>query len=117
MEEKGKKKGKKKEVKKKKSQAPSKQSIDWTGEHQKCLEDLINVLTSSKVMAYPDFEQPFVLHVDASQDGLGGILYQKREDGSDRLWVSHSVSGRTKLSLTFRETGISIPEVGDYRPV
>ena len=81
MDEKGKKKGRKKGVKKKKSQAPSKQSINWTGEHQKCLEDLINVLTSSQVMAYPDFEQPFVLHVDASQDGLGGILYQKREDG------------------------------------
>lgn len=81
MDEKGKKKGKKKGVKKKKSQAPSKQSINWTGEHQKCLEDLINVLTSSQVMAYPDFEEPFVLHVDASQDGLGGILYQKREDG------------------------------------
>ena len=38
------------------------------------------MLTSSQVMAYPDFEKPFVLHTDASQDGLGAILYQKRED-------------------------------------
>ena len=70
-------------------------------------------------MAYPDFEQPFVLHVDASQDGLGGILYQKREDGKMTVigYGSRTVSGRTKLSLTFRETGISSPEVGDYRPV
>ena len=79
--EKGKKRCKQKGVKKKKGQAPSKQSINWTVEHQNCLDDLVDVLTSSQVMAYPDFEQPFVLHVDASQDGLGGILYQKREDG------------------------------------
>ena len=32
-------------------------------------------------MAYPDFEKPFILHVDASQDGLGGILYQEQADG------------------------------------
>ena len=50
-------------------------------EHQNCLEDLVDVLTSCQVMAYPDFKQPFVLHVDTSQYGLGGILYQKREDG------------------------------------
>ena len=63
--EKGKKKGKKRGVKKK-GQAPSKQSITWNIEHQTCLEDLIETLTGSKVMAYPDFEQPFVLQVDAS---------------------------------------------------
>lgn len=79
--EKGKKKCRKKGVKNKKGQAPSKQSINWAIEHQTCLEDLVNVLTSSQVMAYPDFEKPFVLHTDASQDGLGAILYQMREDG------------------------------------
>ena len=32
-------------------------------------------------MAFPNFEQPFVLHTDASQDGLGAILYQAQDDG------------------------------------
>lgn len=32
-------------------------------------------------MAYPNFEKPFILHVDASQDGLGAILYQEQENG------------------------------------
>ena len=30
-------------------------------------------------MAYPDYTQPFVLHTDASAQGLGAALYQKQE--------------------------------------
>ena len=29
-------------------------------------------------MAYPDFEQPFVLHTDSSSEGLGTVLYQEK---------------------------------------
>ena len=32
-------------------------------------------------MSYPDFSRPFVLHMDASQEGLGTVLYQKKEQG------------------------------------
>lgn len=42
---------------------------------------MIDTLVSSSVMAYPNFEKPFILHVDASQDGLGAILYQEQENG------------------------------------
>ena len=76
-------KGKRKKQKggKNTGQALSSQPITWTEDHRQCLNDLIDTLVSSSIMAYPDFEKPFILHVDASQDGLGGILYQEQADG------------------------------------
>ena len=57
-------------------QVRSAKAIQWTSEHQEVAEKLIDVVTSFKVMAYPDFEKTFVLHTDASYDGLGAVLYQ-----------------------------------------
>lgn len=44
------------------------------------IDRLIDCLTSAPVMVYPDFEKPFVLHTDASKDGLGAVLYQYQND-------------------------------------
>lgn len=59
--------------------------ITWTAEHQGILEDLVDVLLNPPVMAYPDFNKPYTLHIDASQMGLGAILYQKQDN--DKLAV------------------------------
>ena len=29
-------------------------------------------------MAYPDYQRPYIVHTDASKDGLGAVLYQKQ---------------------------------------
>lgn len=54
----------------------AKHPVEWTDIHQSALETLITSITSVPVMAYPDFQKPFVLHTDASKDGLGAVLYQ-----------------------------------------
>ena len=59
-------------------QAPSNQEIKWTEEHQAVLEKLLNKLVSPPILGFPDFDQPFLLHIDASQAGLGSVLYQKQ---------------------------------------
>lgn len=58
--------------------------VTWTEEHQKRLDMLVDRLTSPPVMAFPDFTKPFVLHTDASQEGLGAVLYQE-QDGELRV--------------------------------
>ena len=58
------------------SQLPPRHPVVWTSSHQSALDKLIDCMTSAPVMAYPNFEKPFVLHTDASKDGLGAVLYQ-----------------------------------------
>ena len=65
-------------------QLPSNHPINWTEEHQVALEHLTKHLTSPPVMAYSNFEELFLLHTDASETGLGAVLYQQQ---NGVLWV------------------------------
>ena len=80
-------------------QLPSAAEIRWGSNHQRSLEALVNCLTSPPILAYPDFSRDFVLHTDASQDGLGAVLYQEDEEGKLR------VVGYGSLTLTPAEKG------------
>ena len=59
---------------------PSKTPIDWQSHHQQALNKLIDCLSSPPLLAYPDFNLPFVLHTDASASGLGAVLYQEQNE-------------------------------------
>ncbi len=52
--------------------------IEWTQNHQATLNNLIDHLAKPSILGFPDFTQAFVLHCDASQEGLGAVLYQRR---------------------------------------
>lgn len=67
------------QLKRKQSGAPSNQPIVWTEKHQHLLEKLLDHLVGPPILAFPDFNKPFVLHTDASNLGLGAVLYQEQE--------------------------------------
>lgn len=52
---------------------------EWGENQRKAFENIKHALTSPPCLAYPDFEQPFILHCDGSGVGLGCALYQKDE--------------------------------------
>lgn len=62
----------------KRPQLSSQEPVNWNAEHQGALEQLITFLTNPPVLAYPDFNRPFTLHTDASEQGLGAVLYQRQ---------------------------------------
>ena len=53
-------------------------------EQQEAFETLQRLCTESPILAYADFKAPFILHIDASGDGLGAVLYQVQE-GKQRV--------------------------------
>ena len=56
------------------------QPVVWTDKHSLALNKLVDCLITPPTLAYPDFNLPFELHVDASNAGLGAVLYQKQEE-------------------------------------
>ena len=63
----------------KKNVRSSRNPVQWTSEHQKALESLIDQITSPPILAYPEYDAPFIVHTDASQEGLGAVLYQEQQ--------------------------------------
>ena len=56
----------------------------WTDVHQKEFEQLKSALTSTPVLAHPDFTRPFVIEVDASDYAVGAMLAQPYTDEQNR---------------------------------
>ncbi|KAE8276918.1 Retrovirus-related Pol polyprotein from transposon opus Protease [Larimichthys crocea] len=53
----------------------------WDDKCEAAFEELKRRLTQAPVLAFADPQLPYVLHVDASQEGLGGVLYQDQGKG------------------------------------
>ena len=51
----------------------------WGQEHHDAFATLKQRLCTAPVLAFPDFKEPFEVHVDASSVALGAVLYQKRQ--------------------------------------
>ena len=56
----------------------------WGPEQQTSFETIVRHLSSPPVLAYADYSKPFTLHVDASSNGLGAVLYQT-QNGKKRV--------------------------------
>ena len=59
--------------------------FEWTQSHQESFDRLKLALTSAPVLAYPNYEKPFLLETDASLKGLGAVLLQEDNDGNMRV--------------------------------
>ena len=86
------------------TQAQSNRTIYWTQEHQGVLERLLGCLVNPPILGYPDYSLPFVLHTDASNDGLGAVLYQ-RQSGIMRVIAYGS---RTLPPTSFNRTSLGV---------
>ena len=67
--------------------------IEWTEAANAAFEHLKELCVSTTILAYPNYQLSFILHTGSSSEGLGAVLYQKKE-GKLRViaYASRSVS-------------------------
>ncbi|XP_076061605.1 uncharacterized protein LOC143037351 [Oratosquilla oratoria] len=58
----------------------TKEKFVWSPACQRSFDTLRQFLSSEPVLKTPDYSQPFVLYVDASGEGIGGVLLQTDDD-------------------------------------
>ena len=56
----------------------------WSAACQESFETLKTFLAGATILAFPDFEEDFLLETDASCEGLGAVLSQKQPSGHIR---------------------------------
>ena len=68
--------------------------FDWTIHCQNAFDELRKCLVSSPILAYPDYNRRFILDTDASDTGIGAVLSQISDEGSERViaYASRSLS-------------------------
>ena len=91
---------------------------EWSKDCETASHELKQQLLNSSILVYPDFDLDFVLETDASKDGLGAILSQKKAD--DKLhpvaYTSRSTSPTEKhYSVTELETLAVVWAVQHFR--
>ena len=69
-----------------------KAAIKWDSKCQQAFDDLKTLCTTAPILAYADFTKPFKLHTDACGTGLGAVLYQTKEDGTEAVIANASRS-------------------------
>ncbi|KAE8183042.1 hypothetical protein CF336_g8321, partial [Tilletia laevis] len=73
-------------------------SFVWGERERAAFDDIRQAITHAPVLARPDFDKPFVLAVDASKMGLGGVLSQVDDEGRERpvLFLSRQTTAGEK---------------------
>ena len=59
--------------------------VEWGNEQEEAFQKLKEACTKTPVLAYADYKKPFQLNTDASELGLGSVLYQQHKDASQSL--------------------------------
>jgi hypothetical protein len=91
----------------------------WTDHCQEAFDQLRTRLCSAPVLAYPDFNSPFILDTDASDVGIGGVLSQIDDEGRERVIAFGSrllTKPERQYCVTRRELLAVVTFVHQYRP-
>ena len=77
---------------------------DWTLDCQQSFDKLKEILFYGPALAYPDFNNTFLVATDASKTGIGAVLYQEDPESKKRRYVSFQARSLTKSERNYSAT-------------
>lgn len=92
--------------------------VEWSEKASQALEKIKNRLTSSPILANPDFQKPFIVQSDASDIGLGAVLVQGENEDEHVVayWSRKLTAAERKYQTTERECLAVIQAIEHFRP-
>ena len=83
---------------------------NWTSDQQESFNKLKLALTSGPVLAYPNYDKPFLLETDASLKGLGTVLSQEDDDGNLHVisYASHMLKPYEKSKHNYSSAKLKL---------
>ena len=61
--------------------------VEWTEQCEQAFSKLKDICSDTPILAYADYSKCFKVHANASEQGLGMVLYQDQDDGLTRVIV------------------------------
>ena len=84
--------------------------FEWNQSCQNSFESLKEQLISSPILGFPDTDKDYVLYTDASDVGIGAVLTQEDENGTERVisFASKAFSGSEKNWTTTEKEAFAV---------
>jgi RNase H-like domain found in reverse transcriptase/Reverse transcriptase (RNA-dependent DNA polymerase) len=87
----------------------------WGEEEQKAFDTMKRVISKETLLAYPDFDKPFVIHTDASHTQLGAVISQ---DNKPIAFYSRKLKPeQTRYTTTERELLSIVETLKEFRSI
>lgn len=87
----------------------------WEKEHREAFENSKKIISTNAILAFPNFDEEFVIYTDASKYQLGGVITQK---GRPLAFYSRKLTdAQTRYTTTERELLSIVETLKEFRTI
>eukprot|EP00980_Cylindrotheca_fusiformis_P030595 scaffold25084_cov269-Cylindrotheca_fusiformis.AAC.1 len=87
----------------------------WDDEHQKAFDTIKRVMSKETLLHYPNFNEPFEIHTDASLHQIGAVITQKNKPIA--FYSRKLRDGQHNYTTTERELLAIVETLKEFRTI
>ena len=80
-----------------------KREVEWSKQFEAAFLKLKEICSNTADLAYADYQKPFKVHTDMSENGLGEVLYQDQDNGTTRV-IAYASRGLSKSEKRYHSS-------------